>query len=222
LSVRIEHLLRRGQADGSRRTSYSLSALLLSYIETTTLAHAGKDVKGNLAGRLVTVTACCALTMPIGRLPKFRLVDDKTTRGREARGLIARAENIAQIQAAKSSTGEAVKQEWRHVPLEPAPAAKYGYIHIPGGKSKNARRNVPIADRLAEMLLNRSLESKSVYVFPSETGRFYRVSSIDHMHNTVREGLQMSLEFVIYSQRHTYSARLGEALAAPFAIMRLM
>lgn len=95
--------------------------------------------------------------------------------------------------------------------LEPAPGAKYGYIHVPGGKSKNAKRNVPMTDRLAQMLLGRSIESKSVYVFPSETGTPYLVTSIDHMHEKVRDRLQMPIEFVIYSLRHTYGTRLGEA-----------
>ena len=119
-------------------------------------------------------------------------------------------------------TSEVLKLEWRYVHLEPAPGAKYGYIHIPGGKSKNARRNVPITDRLAQMLLNRSLESKSVYVFPSETGRPCRVSSIDHEHRKVRDALQMPTEFVIYSLRHSYGTRVGEAGADAFTIMRLM
>ena len=119
-------------------------------------------------------------------------------------------------------TSEVLKLEWRYVHLEPAPGAKYGYIHVPGGKSKNARRNVPITDRLAGMLLNRSLESKSVFVFPSETENPYLVQSIDHSHKKVRSALQMSAEFVIYSLRHTYGTRLGEGGADAFTIMRLM
>jgi integrase len=119
-------------------------------------------------------------------------------------------------------TSEALWLEWRYVHLEPAPGAKHGYIHIPGGKSKNARRNVPITDRLAQMLLTRSLESKSVYVFPSKTGRPYHVRSVDHLHEKVRAALQMSAEFVVYSLRHTYGTRLGEAGADAFTIMRLM
>ena len=54
-------------------------------------------------------------------------------------------------------TSEALKLQWSRVNLEPAPGAKYGYVHIQCGKSKNARRNIPITDRLSKMLL----ESKS-------------------------------------------------------------
>lgn len=119
-------------------------------------------------------------------------------------------------------TSEALKLEWRYVHLEPAPGAKYGYIHIERGKSRNAKRNVPLTDRVAAMLLGRSLESQSVCVFPSETGRPYRVTSVDHDHAEVRAALGMPAEFVIYSLRHTYGTRLGEAGADAFAIMRLM
>ncbi|HLI30055.1 MAG TPA: site-specific integrase [Terriglobia bacterium] len=119
-------------------------------------------------------------------------------------------------------TSEALTLEWRNVHLEPAPGAKYGYIHIERGKSRNAKRNVPITDRLAHMLLDRSLESKSLFVFPSETGQPYRVTSVDHDHAEVRAALGMPAEFVIYSLRHTYGTRLGEAGADAFAIMRLM
>jgi integrase len=119
-------------------------------------------------------------------------------------------------------TTEALTLAWRNVHLEPAHGAKYAYIHIECGKSRNARRNVPITDRVAAMLLGRSLESKSVYVFPSEAGRPYSVTSVDHQHAKVRAALGMPAEFVIYSLRHTYGTRLGEAGADAFAIMRLM
>ena len=77
-------------------------------------------------------------------------------------------------------------------------------------------------DRVAQLLLSRSLDSKSVYAFPSETGRPYQVTSIDHMHEKVRAWLRMPAEFVVYSLRHTYGTRLGEAGADAFAIMKLM
>ena len=116
--------------------------------------------------------------------------------------------------------GEVLNLEWRHVHLEPAPGAKHGYIHIPGGKSENARRNAPITNRLAEMLLGRSLESKSV--FPSETGRPYLVQSVDHLHKKVRGTIQMSAEIVIYSLCHTWGTRLGAPGADAFTIKLLM
>jgi integrase len=168
----------------------------------------------------------------IDRVPRIRLLPGEQTRefvlshAKEEEYLSACPQPLRDIALTILNCGlrtsEALKLEWRNVHLEPAPGAKYGYIHIERGKSKNARRNVPITDRLARMLLHRSLESKSVYVFPSETGRPYCVTSVDHDHAEVRAELGMSAEFVIYSLRHTYGTRLGEAGADAFAIMRLM
>jgi len=39
-----------------------------------------------------------------------------------------------------------------------------GYLFVREGKSKNARRHVSLTSRAQEMLVNRSLESKSEYV----------------------------------------------------------
>jgi integrase len=168
----------------------------------------------------------------IDRVPRIRLLPGEQNRElvlshtNEAAYLTACPQPLRDIALvildAGLRTSEALKLEWCYVHLEPAPGAKYGYIHIPGGKSKNARRNVPITDRLAKMLLNRSLESKSVYAFPSDTGRPYCVQSLDHSHKKVRTTLQVPAEFVIYSLRHTYGTRLGEAGADAFTIMRLM
>jgi integrase len=84
------------------------------------------------------------------------------------------------------------------------------------------KRNVPLTDRVAKMLLERSLESQLIYDFPSDTGRPYCVTSIDHDYAKVRAKLGVPSEFVIYSLRRTYGTRLGEAGADAFTIMRLM
>jgi site-specific recombinase XerD len=119
-------------------------------------------------------------------------------------------------------TSEVVNLEWSRVRLQPAPGAKFGYVHISEGKSKNARRNVPLTERVRLMLAGTKSSETSRYVFPSETGRPYRVQSVDHLHKHVREALGMSADFVIYSLRHSYGTRLGEAGADAFTIMRLM
>ena len=72
-------------------------------------------------------------------------------------------------------TSELLNLEWADVHLGPANGARFGYLHIPGGKSRNARRNIPLAESAKVMLLRRSQQATSVYVFPSETGKPYRV-----------------------------------------------
>ena len=118
--------------------------------------------------------------------------------------------------------GEALNLEWRQVRLEPANGAPFGFIHVLVGKSKYARRNVPITDRVWVMLEDRSLTTDSIYVFPSETGKAHRVQSIDHVHKDVRALLKLSEDSVVYSLRHTDGTRLDESKADAFTIMRLL
>lgn len=72
------------------------------------------------------------------------------------------------------------------------------------------------------MLEARASKTDSPYVFPSETGRPYLVTSIDHLHSEVRDLLRLPKDFVIHSLRHTFGTPLGEAGADAFTIMRAM
>jgi site-specific recombinase XerD len=117
---------------------------------------------------------------------------------------------------------EALELEWRDVYLKPVGAARLGYIHVRIGKSKNARRNLSLTARARGMLEARSTQTDSPYVFPSETGRPYLVTSLDHLHSDVRKALRLPADFVIHSLRHSFGTRLGEAGADAFTIMRIM
>src|SRR5262249_5285596 len=44
--------------------------------------------------------------------------------------------------------GEALTLTWADVRLEPASGASFGYLRVRAGKSKNARRNVPLTERV--------------------------------------------------------------------------
>jgi integrase len=71
------------------------------------------------------------------------------------------------------------------------------------------------------MLEERFEAHKSEWVFPTSAGTPMLVSSLDHLHNKVRETLKLDPEFVIHSLRHTFLTRLGEAGADAFTIMKL-
>lgn len=60
--------------------------------------------------------------------------------------------------------GEALALKWSDIELDAANGKKLGYLFVREGKSKNARRHVSLTPRAQEMLVNRSLESKSEYV----------------------------------------------------------
>jgi len=119
--------------------------------------------------------------------------------------------------------GEACALEWRHVHLTPAAGAKFGYIHIPGGKSPKAKRNLSLTARVAEMLKERhSAPDHSEFVFPGKGGNDpFPVSSLDHQHGEFCALVGVFAEFVIHSLRHTMLTRLGESGADAFTIMKI-
>jgi integrase len=51
--------------------------------------------------------------------------------------------------------GEVLSLSWADVELDPLIGSRFGYLRIREGKSKNARRTVPLTDRAAQMLRNR-------------------------------------------------------------------
>jgi integrase len=118
--------------------------------------------------------------------------------------------------------GEAAHLRSTNVYLQPAMRAKFGYIAIRGGKSKNAKRNLSLTARAAEMLKARKASTESPWVFPGDSPKdAILVTSIDHQHADVRDTLKLSKEFVVHSLRHTMLTRLGEAGADAFTIMKI-
>jgi len=49
--------------------------------------------------------------------------------------------------------GEALSLQWADVHLVPITTARYGLVRIRGGKSKNAKRHIPLTERIREMLV---------------------------------------------------------------------
>ena len=117
--------------------------------------------------------------------------------------------------------GEVVNLRWCDVRLKPAHEAKFGYLGIPGGKTRYAERNLSLTKKVSEMLQRRNAERKSELVFPNHSSAPYDVPYLDHVQQKVREDLKWSDEFVIHSLRHTMLTRLGESGASAFTIMRI-
>ncbi len=118
--------------------------------------------------------------------------------------------------------GEACDLQWSHVRLQPAAGAKFGYLHVPGGKSKNAKRNLSLTARVAAMLTaHRKSRASETYVFPGDAGGPSLVSSLDHQHAEFCALAGVFPKFVIHSLRHTMLTRLGESGADAFTIMRI-
>jgi integrase len=118
--------------------------------------------------------------------------------------------------------GEAANLPWADVYLQPAVRAKFGYIAIRHGKSKNAKRNLSLTARASEMLKARKAAAKSAWVFPGDSPDAAILgTSLDHQHDDVRKAIKLPADFVIHSLRHTMLTRLGEAGADAFTIMRI-
>ena len=118
--------------------------------------------------------------------------------------------------------GEAANLKWADVYLNPAVHAELGYIAVRGGKSRNAKRNLSLTARAAEMLKVRKAGVKSAWVFPGDSSEAPILgTSLDHQHDDVRTALKLGKDFVIHSLRHTMLTRLGEAGADAFTIMRI-
>ena len=113
--------------------------------------------------------------------------------------------------------GEALALEWRDVRLSPEP----GYVQVREGKSRYARRALPLTSRSRAMLEARRKLAQSLFVFAEADGRPMLNTSLAHQHAKVRRALGLPAEFVLHSLRHSFCTRLGEAGAEAFLIQRL-
>jgi integrase len=168
----------------------------------------------------------------LDRVPRIRLLRGEHNRefvlshAVEAKYLEAVPQPLRDVAVLMLETGvrpgEAVGLQWPDVRLETVIHAKHGYIVIRAGKSRNAKRNIRLTARAAEMLKARKTVVKTAWAFPGETdSAAFLVSSLDHQHDGVRGALKMPADFVIHSLRHTMLTRLGEAGADAFSIMKI-
>jgi integrase len=139
--------------------------------------------------------------------------------------------------------GEALHLEWADVTLSPVNGARFGFLRVREGKSKNARRIIPLTDRAAAMLRERQLTQENeaaalkakgklphalTFVFANRDGQPYVGTSINHLHRDACapkvKGKRRAIfpaDFVLHSLRHTMLTRLGESGVDAFTIMRI-
>ena len=109
--------------------------------------------------------------------------------------------------------GELVALLWQDVHLEPAGDAKFGYLFVRSGKTRNARRTVLLTGRVSAMLSSRVRISPRVFPVSANT--------LQHHQQKLRDQLGMDKDFTIHSFRHTMLTRLGESGADAFTIKRI-
>ena len=167
----------------------------------------------------------------INRVPKIRLLNGERirdfvlSRQMEEAYLAACAQPLADIALlileAGLRIGEALSLPWTDVVLTPLVGSRFGYIRIRDGKSRNARRIIPLTDKANEMLRKRQQTASGELVFANREGRRYLVTSINHLHQKARAIVGLGKDFVIHSLRHTMLTRLGESGVDAFTIMRI-
>jgi integrase len=111
--------------------------------------------------------------------------------------------------------GEVCALKWEQVNFEER------WVYIPKGKSKFARRKIPLTKRAEKIL--RELQRYGEYVFTLQKSRKRGITGdwLSHAFHRVREKLGLPDDCVLHSTRHTFCTRLGEAGADAFAIQRL-
>jgi hypothetical protein len=118
--------------------------------------------------------------------------------------------------------GEALSLDWAQVRLEPTEGARYGYLTVLSGKAKSRKsRNVPLSERVVSVL-RRWEHRRNGLGFHRADGHALQASLPGQQQSRVRTALKFPADFVLHCLRRTFGARLGEAGADAFTIMRLM
>jgi integrase len=116
---------------------------------------------------------------------------------------------------------ESLALRWEHIGLKPKQGAKLGWVYVAKGKSKYAKRYVPLTERSLQILVEMKKASASTFVFPAEDGEQASRHWPSEQFHTLREAMKLHKDCVIHACRHTFCTRLGEAGADAFVIQRL-
>jgi integrase len=100
------------------------------------------------------------------------------------------------------------------------------YLHIPGGKTKNAKRDVPLTRQAKELLGRRCSAAKGECIFPMRVGNGFDwscpMSEIHPAHYDALKESKIQPRFRPYDLRHTYGTRAIEGSTDVLTLMRLM
>ena len=96
--------------------------------------------------------------------------------------------------------GEALGLEWRDIHFNPGANAKFGYLQVRDGKSRNARRTISLTVRASAMLQRKSSQLPTCcWVFPGKSHEPFVGTSLNHQHQKARAMLKLPKDFVIHS-----------------------
>lgn len=119
---------------------------------------------------------------------------------------------------------EVCRMTWQNVHLEPVNGSRFGYIHNPTGKTKRAKRNLPLTARVQALLGMRyegAKKPKAGFVFEGTEEGHVPYSTIDSQHARALAAIPNVKRFRLYDLRHTFLTRLGEANTDPYTIQKI-
>ena len=95
-------------------------------------------------------------------------------------------------------------------------------VRVVRGKSKYAKREVPLTARAASALKACLEKSRSEWVFTAKGGRKHMTRHYpSEMFRVIRDAMRLDSDIVLHSTRHTFCSRLGNAGCDAFTIQKL-
>lgn len=113
--------------------------------------------------------------------------------------------------------GEVFRIRWEHIQWE------MRSILVPYGKTRNARRFVPMTHRVMAALATRRKGQTEGWVFPSKRkASAGHLTTVARAFRALRQKLGLSSKLVLYSARHTFGTRVLAGTGNLAAVMKAM
>jgi integrase len=86
-----------------------------------------------------------------------------------------------------------------------------GYLFVPNGKTRFARRNVPLTEAAREILKRRLAKSRGPYLFPHRHDPYQPLTTVRKAHEDALRQSGIAPRFRLYDLRHTFGSRSAMA-----------
>ena len=175
----------------------------------------------NLAVKWGTIATAPRITLLRGESQRDRVV----TPDEEAKYLAVAGEPLRSLAAVLVDTGlrpeECFRLRWEDISFS---GGRYGTLRVLQGKTKAARRTLPLSARIRDLLSTRwetsgKPEEGWVWPAPTKQGHVWH-DSIRVQHKRAIEKSKVK-RFVVYSLRHTFLTRLGESGCDAWTLARI-
>ena len=167
----------------------------------------------------------------IDRVPRIRLLPGERTRDfilspdQEPEYIAAAPYPLGDVAVLMLDTGlrvgEVLALQWPDIHLKAPNGDKFGYLEIRKGKSKAARRKLPLTSRVEAMILRRPKIITWVFTNERMDGPL-SIHTLEGQHARTRSAVSLPVDAVLHSLRHTFGTRLGEEGVDVFTLMRIM